>query len=408
MHSGSAGSRITVRTYPGQTKAIWNFQTEGNSFQLSYWDFRDLDFRTDGCGFRMGYNGWGGGHSPSQGGAVDGSADHIRFIDIVGTRTAGGVLDTKTTDNRGIITAAWGNSNANTASFIGIYRSTFTGPTGEGIGNQSLIWLDYMQDVEIVGNLFLNSAIPIYFKHTQVTGFNSTNNAYIRNNIFRNCDRAQESSVNGSTWTNNAFDACKLGFDEDGGSPPFSGSDNVISHNTFLNSDWLGPDFSMRCSNNTATNNVMVGTSRWADSPFSANSNGNVIDYSAVAGTGTNHYYRNSTQYTMAGYKVAFSANEANGVAGTLTLVGGGSPGSTPANWALSGGTTGTGNASDGGDRGVDATKLLTATTADVLYTTDAIVQPNPLNLDQQRKFLARYHGVEPANDYAFRLRASR
>jgi hypothetical protein len=55
------------------------------------------------------------------------------------------------------------------------------------------------------------------------------------------------------------------------------------------------------------------------------------------------------------GLSLAARANEGSGLTGTISLVGGGAPGATPANWALPPGSVGIGNASDGGDRGVDA-----------------------------------------------------
>lgn len=116
------------------------------------------------------------------------------------------------------------------------------------------------------------------------------------------------------------------------------------------------------CMNNTFANNVLLGTSTYTDNSgggvWAAFDQLNSIDYSAA--NTSNHYSRNSSSYTMSGYNGAFTPNEANGVSGTIAVAGGTTPGSNPSDWQLSPGSVGIGNASDGGDRGVNPATLLT------------------------------------------------
>lgn len=361
-NDGNSSNRITVRTYPGHTKAQWNFPTDGCSYHVDYWDFRDLDFRTNGCGMRFGSNGWGGDNGGS--GDIDGISTYCRVIDCNGTRTAGGVLDGTTTDNRGIVTAACSSSGVGGgayADFIGIYRCVFTGPSGEG-NNQSLIWFDYMENSEIIGCVLDQAANPMYYKHTNQSSQARQRNLFA-NNIVRRVGRGIPMAVNWLTMTNNAFDGGSMGADEEGGG--LEGGNNwTMSHNTFLTCNaFMGFESSSDRDNLTAMNNVQAGTGKFYINPGSAGGTGISIDYSAVAGSGTDHYRRNSTNRTMASYASTYSPSEANGVAGTCTLVGGTTPGNTPANWALAPGSVGIGNASDGGDRGVDVSKLLAVQT---------------------------------------------
>lgn len=339
--SGTVSNRILVATYPGDTRHTFTFS--GNGARLgggSYWRLQNLGFTCETTGLcteqQQNFNG----------GAV---SNFIDFIDIVGVQT-GGVF----TDNQGIIFSTSGHSHR----FI---RGSYTGPAGQ-IANQSLIWLDYAYNIAIIGALLDQSANPIYFKHT------NWNDAAFPGGVIQNCiirrgGRGVRAQVNYSRWINNAFDACRLGLDEQDGTPVRGGNNSVINHNTFLNSNALGAAETTDagvCNNCVGNNNVLAGTTLWMDAPFEATDKNTTIDYSAVEGAATNHYYRASAVRTMADYKTFDATQEVNGVAGTLALVGGATPGNTPANWALAAGSVGIGNASDGGDRGVNAAQLLT------------------------------------------------
>lgn len=342
--SGTSGNRIVIRSWPGYT---CKFTISGSGARLgggNYWDVYNLAVDCDQIGFCTHENAsLSGGNN----------TNNIRFIDVVGTQLQTGG------DNTGII---WCNSRPDN---ILIIRGAYSGPLGTGNSNGSLLWFDYATNISVIGALLDGSSNPIYFKHTDVTSAASPG-GIVKNCIIRRAGRGFQAALNYVQYINNAFDACNLGLDENGGSAlPAGGNYCTLTHNTFLNcgvSMSITDTGTRKRTNNTFRNNAVLGTGEFADNPFGANSNedqNNSFDYTAVEGTGTNHYYRNGSRYTQAGYKAAFPGQEVHGVAGTITLVGGASPGNTPANWAMSAGV-GIAAASDGTDCGVDATKLLT------------------------------------------------
>lgn len=338
--------RILVATYPGDAQHTFTFS--GNGARLgggSYWRLQNLGLSCETTGLcteeQQNFN--GGTRS-----------DYLDLVDCVGTQS-GGVW----TDNQGIlfVTGVSGLPRGHR-----VVRGSYTGQSGQS-NNQSLLWFDHQYAVAIIGAILDQSANPFYFKHTSRND-SAFPGGTIMNCIIRRGGRGVRSQANWLTIINNAFDACSLGLDEDDGSMA-GGNNCVINHNTFLNSNALGAaeaTSATRCTNVTAANNAFLGTSLWMDAPFEATDKNTTINYSAVEGAGTNHYYRNSTGYTMAGYKSFDSSQEANGVAGTLALVGGSTPGNTPSNWVLAAGSVGIGDASDSGNRGVNASNLLTIT----------------------------------------------
>lgn len=343
-NSGTSNSRILVATYPGD--AQFEFTFTGNGARLgggSYWRLQNLKLTcaTTGLCTEEQQNFNGGVRS-----------DYLDLVDITGVQTGGAY-----TDNQGILfcTGSTGRPRGHR-----IIRGSYTGPAGQ-VNNQSLLWFDYQYDVAIVGVLLDQSGNPIYFKHTS-SNDSAFPGATIQNCIIRRGGRGVRSQANWLTIINNAFDVCGLGLDEDDGTMA-GGNNSVINHNTFLNSNALGAaeaTSATRCTNVTAANNALLGSSLWMDAPYEATDKNTVINYSAVEGSATSHYMRNSTQRTMASYKSTYPTQEVNGLAGTMSLVGGSNPGNTPSNWALTAGSTGVGNASDGGDRGVNAARLLT------------------------------------------------
>lgn len=349
LASGNASNRITLACYPGHNKTRWNFTGLGKAYAINYWDIREQDFRTNQTGFRLGWNSWDGGDSLFG----DLNADNVRFIDCVGTKSG----ETQT-DNSGLITFATGSGGA--ATNISVIRCAFTGELTQG-NNQSLIWTDHLQSCVILGCDLNGSANPIYFKHV-AEGTNpasdATHFALVKNCIIRNAGRGIQTASNFTQWINCAFHAANLACDEEGGGS-LAGNDWTISHCSFLDSRWFqSSDTTTPRARLVARNNVMLGNSRYFDAPFSSSATTNSVDYSAC--DSGQHYNRNHSNFTRAQYNSTYPPNEANAVVGTIAIVGGTSPGNTPANWALTGASVGIGNASDGGNRGVNAANLLT------------------------------------------------
>ena len=359
LPSGSSGNRIVVRTYQGHTQANFVFPTTGACLLGgNYWRFYNLKFTCIESGWLMGNagNGFYGSDSRS------GTTLNTDFVDCTGTKGSGGI-----TDNSAIIAASGYGPSGNYAAGIDVLRCTFSG-ANTGATNRSLIWFDDVKICSVVGCLLTSGDNSIYFKHSYFTAGSGGINILVANNIFLGPTGRGGfvASINSAVIRNNAIQGNSSGgsnfyFDEDGGSTVTS-DNNTISHNTIVNASWFYQNLSLASSrmlSNTLLNNVMIGASaRYSDAPFSTNDGGNVIDYSACD-TGT-HYQRNHSVFTMASYHSTYPTQESHGVSGTISLVGGTTPGAMPANWALTGGSVGIGNASDGGNRGVDATKLLT------------------------------------------------
>lgn len=342
----TAGTRIVVRAHPSAPGSGFTFSGYGSRLGgATYWDFYELALQcADGFGMCTGER------DDFNGGLL---GNYNRWIRCVGTKSGeyGGSINAGT----GIIYCTSGASYGQE-----VILCTLSGIGGGGGPslNCALLFFDNARFLNVLGNSFTGCQTLLYFKHTDVLN-PALPGGTVQNNIF--LDYLSRMSLNYVTYRNNAFDTSHMQMDEAGGGLDYS-QNCALEHNTYFNSDWLAAQglSGAGTQNNTARNNVMAGTSRYFNAPASASDANNDIDYSAVSGTGTNHYYRNSTQRTMASYKSTYATQEVNGLAGTLDLVGGSNPGLTPGNFALAPGSVGIGNASDGGDRGVDATKLLT------------------------------------------------
>ena len=335
--SGTASSRIQVATWPGIAGGF-TFSDPGQRLGGgSYWDLNGLTLACVNTGLCLAQNQAFGGGNISY---------YCRIINCIGTRSSNSF-----TDNSAIIFATDGCYNTE------VVGGSYTGVAGS-VNNQSLLWFDYIQNVNILGVLLDTCANPFYFKHTNVNS-SSTPGGVVKNCIIRNAGRYCGAALNYVQYINNAFDKASLGMDESGGG--LTGGNNcILSHNSFLNCDYLGAaqDATLR-SNNVLTNNANLGTARLLDNPYNSSNGNNIADYTANDGAGVVHYYRNHTQYTMANYKAAYSGEEVHGVAGSIVLVGGTAPGATPSNWAMASGV-GKSAASDGTDCGVNAANLLT------------------------------------------------
>jgi len=343
---GTSGNRIVTRSHP--------------SFPTSGFTFSGLGSRTGGGSYRDYYllsivcaNGFGFCFNAKDDFSGGLPATNWRVIDCTGTKTA---------DPASGVNAGTGILYASNGSAIGaeVIRGSFTG-AGAANGNAACLWFDYASNLNIVGVLIDNAPTPLYFKHTNVNS-SGTPGGTVKNCIIRRGDASYGSrlALNWVNYLNNAIDNCNFGLDEQGGGVQ-GGNNCTLTHNSFLNAivgcpQELGSPFP---SNNTLRNNALLGTSVWKDTPLSATDASNSIDYTACEGAGTNHYKRNSTQFTLAGYHSTYAAQETNGVAGSIVLVGGSTPGSTAANWAMLSGV-GKNASSDGTDCGVNASNLLT------------------------------------------------
>ena len=338
--TATALTRVQIAKWPGYSGGF-TFSGDGQKLNgAAYWDF-------NGLSLSCAYNGMCLGENYSFSGTTVVSTN-IRFIDCIGSRSTN-----TPTDNSGVIFGTNGSWP------VSVIRGSYTGVAGAS-GNQALLWFDYPNDVTILGVLLDTAARPLYFKHTNQTA-QANQLCTIKNCIIRNSGLGFGGQMNWMQITNNSWDACDLNLDTSGGG--ISGGNNcTITNNTMLNSSVtmaITDSGANTHLNNTFRNNAYLGTSQYQDNPFGGNSNqdqNNSTDYSA---TGSSVYYRNSTTYSQSGYHSAFTTQETNGVAGSMTLVGGSSPGSTATNWAMASGVAiGAGN--DGKDCGVDATKLLT------------------------------------------------
>lgn len=347
--NGTLANRIVTSAYPGEPVTMVVEQRRvGNA---DYHQWRNVDIQCTNHGIML-----------ANGFVLSGSgiSRFFEIVDCTGTRNSG-----SETDNSGLL-EAYGNGSAGCSAVgvapLSVIRCRFTGPSGL-TQNQSLILLDYVPNWQFIGTFLDGSANPFYLKHTN---FNDALNqsGLVKNCILSNAGRGCQAAMNYVQYLNNGWVRANLGMDESGGG--ISGGNNcTISHNTFLLS-LVGAAITDGGThvhlNNVLRNQAWIGSgSEFQDNPFGANANqnqNNNSDYSA--GDTNTHFYRDSVRRTILAYHAAYAAQEANGLQGTIALLGGTNPGSTPTNWALVPGSVGIGNASDGGNRGVDATKLLT------------------------------------------------
>ena len=338
VNSGTSGNRITIASYPGETGTLTFSDSANPGGTLlgggEYWDFRGLGLYAENFGINLG--------SGSPTGAGDGDdMDYVRFIDCTGTRNS-----LSETDNSGIIQVVAGIG-------VEIIRGSYSCPAGAGSANQSLLWFDYVQNMKILGALLVGCGNPIYFKHTDVNS-SGTPGGQVKNCIIRSAGRKVPASLNWVEYINNVFDTAGLALDEDGGGVA-GGRNCTISHCTFYNSNIAGNNGNS-IDNLLMTDCVLAGSSKLAVDAYTAAERNNDSDYTACT-TGS-HFWRDGTNRTLSAHQSAYSGQETNGVAGTITFAG--SASSTPANWALAAGSNGENAASDGSDCGVNAANLLT------------------------------------------------
>jgi len=349
VQNGNGSNRIVARCHPDFAGSGFTFSGVGSrTGGGSFWDYADLVLQcANGNGLVFGDND-----------AFDGgrAATDWRVVRCNGTKLA-----EPTTINAG--------SGIIFATSISAIRGQVLGGSYVGVGgsnNQANIWMDYAVDMVLKGVLSRDTANPIYFKHANAN--TAISGGVVQNCVVRNAGRYFAAAANWVQFLNNVFDTCNLEISEGGGGVP-GGSNCTIEHNTWRNSYLImNMSDSNPRANNTIRNNAFLGTSHIEDNRYntlSGYNQNNICSYNAVEGTSTIRYWRNSTSYnTPYAYHTAFAAQEPNatvspGLAGTITLAGGASPGDTAANWAMTAGV-GINAASDGTNCGVDAAKLRT------------------------------------------------
>jgi len=156
------------------------------------------------------------------------------------------------------------------------------------------------------------------------------------------------------------FSGALVDFGDQGGGDAGRG-ENTLRHNTFYNSTvgFTTNGTGGENYDNILQDNVIAGTTELWDNPYAATDINTVSSYNAYRSGSA--IRRNSSTYTVAGYQSAFTDREISSVQGTISFVGT-VPSSTPADWALAGGSTGENAASDGSDCGVIVANLLTTT----------------------------------------------
>jgi hypothetical protein len=368
MNSGTAGNPIIVSCYPtggNWTAGTWETATINNltagtyggsgysgriMINMAYWYFKGFSLNSADTGFRLG----NGPNSPV------GPCSNIRFIDITGTRND----SLGNTDNSGII--QW---DVNNTGLIEIVRGSWTGPVKAN--NQACLFFDNSTaPITVIGALVVGSARPIYFKHNPQINPGGT----IKNCII---DLTGTLGLGGQrdhvAYQNNVFigDGVNSGSSvqlnlNGGGGPGATASYATFNHNTFYGSFTANGD--LTSTNNTFTNTVIAGAaingtpagSGHDVGQYTTGLGGCTFDYTATDSLA--RYLNNHTTYTLSAFAAANPPNEAHGVTGAISFVGGSSGGGhSAAGWALVGGSAGKNAANDGTDCGVNAANLLTA-----------------------------------------------
>lgn len=355
LADGTAQNRITIASYPFETATILGASdpnTMESQYALgscSYWDLRRLNIQAVSWGILIG---------PRQWSLAESAVDNVRIIDCTGTKTQTG---STFTDNSGIIFVDY------TSDYIEFVRNTFTGSGSTGLSNNALIWVDRIPHLKVIGNLLDNCNAPMYVKHNHNLTDSSQVDIQIYNNIFRrgnaNDGRGIMLCCTFAVVRNNAFDNCKLDPSDDGGDQgTLYYRRGTISRNTFLSSDVSLYNNGLVSHDGWSLRDNLFQSSVLQDNPTGQNANQDFntdTNYNTY-GTG-NAVTRNGSTRTLAQHKAAFSDQEQNSSAGSTTLVGSGTPGNTPSNWAVATGAA-VGAGQSGITCGVDSTKLLTAT----------------------------------------------
>jgi hypothetical protein len=351
LNSGTSGSRIKIAAYPGHapvatlsssTTGFDSCYGFGKAGGCSYWDIVGITFDLAGrAGIMFGATQWS---NPAL------AATYVRIIDCIGNTTLAA------SDNGGILFFDSGSDN------VQVIRGTYTatGASGGSGTNRALIWADYQRYIKVIGCV-LNAAgtsLPFYYKHTNAQTISEVDRQF-KNNIVRGGSRGTLFCGKYFQISNNVFDGALVDMGDQGGGDAGRG-ENTIVHNTFRNAT-LGLTINGTGGenyDNTVRDNVITGTGELWDNPYAATDFRTASSYNCYD-SGSAEIRRNSTTYSLSGYKTAFTDRELNSMSGTVTF-NGSVPSSTAANWLLAAGSAGENAASDGTDCGVNITNLLT------------------------------------------------
>lgn len=356
--NGSSGSRMTIATYPGDTKAIWTNTSSSNRCQLqsSYWDFRNLDIRAHGesrDGFFMGEN------NPAQ---------YVRFIDCVGSNVP------LANDNSGCIHTK--NGTDGRSDGLEVIRCSFTGSNPNGFtGGFAAIITFYQRNMKVIGCSFSGTIQGLYCKHDHAEATSATVDIQVKNCVFtttsnefgfnasfatlENCLIIDTGDVDGS---GGSTDSGFIAGEESGNS---GGRNMTINHCTFAGATvfLMGASGNRTDGNPAGAKNVTITNSIICNRPSrtgrTLKSNPDRSGISLSTSTNYNLYQNNlninGTSTTVAARQ---PTNDSNSVSGTPVFVG--SNTSTITDWALQSGSPGKGVGQSGTDIGCDVTKLLT------------------------------------------------
>jgi hypothetical protein len=353
LPSGTSGNRIKIAAYPGDSPtAVLSSSTTGfdssygfgaQSGSADYWDLYGIDFTLAGrAGIIFGANQWS---NPSL------TCSNVRIINCTGNTSLAA------SDNGGIL---FFDGNSDYVEVVGGSYDAAGASGGSGT-NRALIWADYQTHIKVIGAL-LNAAgtsLPFYYKHTNAQTAGEVDRVFA-NNICLAGSRGTLFCGRFFQMTHNVFSGALVDMGDQGGGAAERG-ENLIRRNTFYNAN-LGLTFGGTGGenyDNVLQDNVFAGTTEMWDNPYAATDFRTVSSYNAYRSGSA--IRRNSSTYTVAGYQSAFTDREISSVQGTISFVGS-VPSSTPADWALAGGSVGENGASDGSDCGADVTKLLTTT----------------------------------------------
>jgi len=315
-NSGTAGSPIVFRSYPGEQATFASYAITGTVFLIEkdYNHVYDIDFTGNAATwFHLGYD-------------VTGEHFEVSYCNVslgTGGDNTGFVLTTPRSD------------------YLVLEYCTIEGPglQSEGYhGNTSCIFSSVMDYGTIRYNTLHNAPIGIYFKHANDE--NSSN--VISNNYIYNCDRYSiETNSQYAEFSNNIIGADCGAFrvNEANGSP--MGDNNTISHNTIMSGGILLSTDDTGADNNTITNNIISSYTNCCD--------GNTWDY--------NLYVSGS----------AIGANDIANQSPTFTTT----PQVDPADFVLDAASYGYGGGSDGEDVGADAANVGSGSTPTITAPTN-------------------------------------
>lgn len=276
--------------------------------------------------------------------------------DYVTCRNLTGIMTGIGGDNLGKIRVHGAGRN----EAFGAFNCRFIGPGTTGTHHNTSGIIIFTTDKFRIENCELrNFPQNIYVKHTNPGA--ATPDVHVRHNWCHGEGTAliTMNGVGGvAEIENNLFD-CDLFIDNGGGG--IQPNSITIKHNTVTQKLYFkeGNNDPINC---TLTDNVILGNFellRYApDAP-----NNNISNYNVYGGS----IWYNGSSYTLAQWQASSvpAGQDANSFAGTPVFNGGVTP-TTIEGWAIASGA-GKGSASDGGDRGVDITKVGTKIAAQYL-----------------------------------------